>query len=529
MCGLAGYQKTTNEEISKFISDFRKIKYRGPDNTIIYENNDILFMFHRLAIMDTSNKGNQPFNYQHVHIACNGEIYNFKELDEEFPTFNFMSNSDTEVLIPLYLKYGIKNMMKQIDGEFAFIIWDEKKQKILAGRDPLGIRPLFYGYTKEGNIAFASEMKVLHKICDEIKPFPPGHYYDGKEFIKYIKLDNCIPVYSDRKSIFKHINYYLTEAIRKRLQSDVPLGFLLSGGLDSSLVVSIARKILGPKHPIHTFAVGIKDGPIDTKYARQVADYLGTIHHEYLFTKEDIKNTLKELIFILETYDVTTIRASIGMYLLSKYIRENTDIKVLLTGEVSDELFGYKYTDFAPNPQAFQDEAEKRIKEIYMYDVLRADRCISSNGLEARVPFSDYEFVKYVMQIAPEVKMNSYNVGKYLLRRSFDDGTYLPDNILYRDKAAFSDAVGHSSVDYLKEMAEKMYSDSDFKFRSSRYSFNKPFSKEALMYREIFDGIYTMKREKLIKAYWMPNKEWENCDVNDPSARELPNYGKSGE
>jgi len=290
-------------------------------------------------------------------------------------------------------------------------------------------------------------------------------------------------------------------------------------------VCAIAAK-LSPR-PIKTFAVGIVDGPIDTKYARIVADYLKSEHHEYLFTKKDIFDTLSELIYTTETWDITTIRASLGMYLICKYVRENTDVKVLLTGEISDELFGYKYTDFAPGPEEFQKESEKRIRELYMYDVLRADRCISSHGLEARVPFGDIDFVKYVMAIRPEKKMNFTGIGKYLLRKAFE-GEYLPHEILYREKAAFSDAVGHSVVDYLKAYAEETYSDSDLKDAALKYRFATPISKESLLYRDIFESHFP-GRAQLIKDFWMPNKEWENCNVNDPSARVLPNYGKSGE
>ncbi len=279
--------------------------------------------------------------------------------------------------------------------------------------------------------------------------------------------------------------------------------------------------------PIKTFAVGIDKDPIDTKYARIVADYLGADHTEVLFTKQDIFDTLSTLIFNIESYDITTIRASMGMFLVSKYISENTDVKVLMTGEISDEIFGYKYTDFAPSPDAFQKEAEKRLTEIYMYDVLRADRSISSNGLEARVPFGDLDFVEYVMSIPPEKKMNYTGVGKYLLRMAFE-GDYLPHDILYREKAAFSDAVGHSVVDNLKAYAEEMYSDDDLATAKYKYQHATPISKESLMYRDIFESHFP-GCSKTVADFWMPNKEWENCDVNDPSARVLPNYGKSGD
>ena len=265
---------------------------------------------------------------------------------------------------------------------------------------------------------------------------------------------------------------------------------------------------------------------IDLKYAKQVADYIGSDHTEVIMTSKQVLESLDGLIKLLGTFDITTVRASMGMYLLCKWIHENTDIRVLLTGEISDELFGYKYTDFAPSAEEFQKESQKRVRELHMYDVLRADRCISVNSLEARVPFGDLDFVKYVMSIDPEKKLNKYNKGKYLLRKSFE-GDLLPHDILYREKAAFSDAVGHSMVDYLKEYAESLYTDEEFKEKCKKYTHAAPFTKESLLYREIFEKYYPGQGE-MIKDFWMPNKSWEGCNVNDPSARVLSNYGDSG-
>ena len=281
------------------------------------------------------------------------------------------------------------------------------------------------------------------------------------------------------------------------------------------------------KKPIRTYAIGMKKDAIDLKYAKEVADYIGSDHKEIIMTREDVLSSLEEVIKVLETFDITTIRASMGMYLICKAIHEQSDIRVLLTGEISDELFGYKYTDFAPSAEEFQKEAEKRISELYMYDVLRADRCISANSIEARVPFGDLDFVKYVMSIDPKKKMNTYGKGKFLLRKAFE-GDYLPDSILYREKAAFSDAVGHSMVDDLKEYAESLYSDEEFEEKRKKYAYHAmPFTKESLLYREIFEKYYPGQAE-MIKDFWMPNKKWKGCDVNDPSARVLSNYGESG-
>ena len=273
-------------------------------------------------------------------------------------------------------------------------------------------------------------------------------------------------------------------------------------------------------------AVGMSTDAIDLKYAKQVADYIGSDHTEVIMTKQQVLDSLDDVVHLLGTFDITTIRASMGMYLLCKWIHENTDIRVLLTGEISDELFGYKYTDFAPDAKAFQEESEKRIRELHMYDVLRADRCISANSLEARVPFGDLDFVQYVLSVDPQKKINVYNKGKYLLRHAFE-GDYLPNEILYREKAAFSDAVGHSMVDYLKAYAEQKYSDLDWQQTASKYSHATPFTKESLLYREIFEKYYP-GQGAMIVDFWMPNKSWKGCDVKDPSARALSNYGDSG-
>ena len=373
---------------------------------------------------------------------------------------------------------------------------------------------------------FASEIKVLTPFCTKIEAFPPGYCFDGEKVEKYTDITTVIKHSSKTlESHLKDIREKLIEGVRKRLVADVPVGFLLSGGLDSSLVCAIANDIL--KKPITTFAVGLDHNPIDIHYAKIVADYIKSNHHPVYFNKEDTLGVLDKLIWHLETWDITSVRASIGMYLVCKYIREKTNIKVVLTGEISDELFGYKYTDFAPSPEAFQKESKKRMDELYMYDVLRADRCIAANSIEARVPFGDLDFVRTVMEIPPEFKMNTTGMGKWILREAFKGTNLLPESILWREKAAFSDAVGHSMVDYLKEFADSKYSDQDLIAAKEKYPYGTPFTKESLLYRDIFEKHFS-GQSGLIKDFWMPNKEWSNCNVADPSARVLPNYGKSG-
>lgn len=528
MCTIMCY---TGKDIKfeDFEDALQRTETRGPDMRRLLHLPSGVMGFQRLSIMDLSSSGMQPFTNNNDAVICNGEIYDFRIIKDNLISkgYIFNSDSDCEILLPMYYEYGL-NMFSKLDAEFATVIYDGKKDSYIAARDPIGIRPLFYGYSKTGKILFASEAKNLVSLTDKIIPFPPGHYYADGKFTSYCDITALDTNYcdDDLNLICSNIHNKLVAAIKKRMDADAPIGFLLSGGLDSSLVCSIAQKLY-PQFKIKTFCIGMAEDAIDLKYAREVAEYINSEHTSFYMTKEDVLESLDQVIKILATFDITTIRASIGMYLLCKKIHETSDIKVLLTGEISDELFGYKYTDFAPNAEEFQIESVKRIKELHMYDVLRADRCISSNSLEARVPFGDLDFVKYVMSINPEKKLNKYNMGKYLLRHAFEND-YLPQNILYREKAAFSDAVGHSMVDYLKEYAELKYSDEEFKILCEKYNYHaKPFTKESLLYREIFEKYYPQQGE-MIKDFWMPNKSWDGCNVNDPSARVLSNYGTSG-
>ena len=525
MCSIMGYC-SDSADLELFKKGFDRTISRGPDDTRIMDTGHGLLGFHRLAIMGLTDEGMQPFSLDKDVLVCNGEIYGFRPIKKNLETkgYVFQSDSDCEILLPLYREYGA-DMFAMLDAEFALILYDGQTQEYLAARDPIGIRPLYYGYDKEGAIIFASEAKNLVDLCDRIMPFPPGHYYKNGEFICYRDITKVAKVCTDDlETICRNIHNKLCAGIEKRLDSDAPLGFLLSGGLDSSLVCAVSAKLLD--RPIRTFAIGMSEDAIDLKYAKEVADYIGSDHTEVIITRDQVIGALPDVIQALGTYDITTIRASIGMYLICKAIHETTDVRVLMTGEISDELFGYKYTDFAPSPEEFQKESVKRIHEIHMYDVLRADRCISVHSMEARVPFGDLDFASYVMSIDPAKKMNTYNKGKYLLRRAFE-GDYLPQDILMREKAAFSDAVGHSMVDYLKEYVQQKYSDAEFEEKREAYTHAAPFTKESLLYREIFEQFYP-GQSQMVTDFWMPNKEWEGCDVDDPSARVLSNYGDSG-
>ncbi len=524
MCSIMGYCGAT-VCLSIFEEGFKQTVSRGPDESNIVDTGNGLLGFHRLAIMGLTHDGMQPFQLGDSWIVCNGEIYGFEKIKSELSAkYQFKSESDCEILLPMYCEYGV-DMFRRLDAEFALILYDGRTNEYVAARDPIGIRPLYYGYDDRGVIVFASEAKNLTSICAKIHPFPPGHYYKNGKFVCYCDIAKVENVCYDRiDEVCRNIREKLTQGVKKRLVSDSKIGFLLSGGLDSSLVCSIAQRNLSD--PIKTFAIGMRKDAIDLKYARQVADYIGSDHVEVFMTEEEVVASLEDVVHLLGTFDITTIRASIGMYLLCKWIHENTDIRVILTGEVSDELFGYKYTDFAPSARAFQEESQKRVRELHMYDVLRADRCISVNSLEARVPFGDLDFVRYVMSIDPEKKLNKYCKGKYLLRRAFE-GDYLPRDLLYREKAAFSDAVGHSMADRLKEYANSFYTDYEFEQKCRKYTHATPFTKESLLYRELFEKYYPGQGEMVVD-FWMPNKTWKGCNVNDPSARVLSNYGASG-
>lgn len=542
-CGKQGDDTKVKEALKKTHS-------RGPDASRIANTGNGWLGFNRLSIMGLTEAGMQPFVYgqkgtlqvdkgpaeawgkslppgSETALVCNGEIYGFRPLKEQLIDrgYRFISESDCEILPALYQEYGT-DMFRMLDAEFALVLYDVKADAYVAARDPIGIRPLYYGVTEEGTYVFASEPKNLLTFTERIFPFPPGHYFKEGEFVKYRDMSEVSEYHGDdMEKVSEKIRALLIEGVRKRLDSDAPVGFLLSGGLDSSLVCGIAASM--SEKPLETWSIGMDLDAIDLKYAREVADYIHSNHHEVIISEKDVLDALETVIEALGTYDITTIRASIGMYLVCKAIHEKSDLRVIMTGEISDEIFGYKYTDFAPSAEEFQKEAEKRIREIHMYDVLRADRCISVNSLEARVPFGDLAFVDYCMAIDPEKKLNRYGMGKYLLRHAFEKDGLIPENILWREKAAFSDAVGHSLKDDLTAFAEKQYTDAEFAAGSEKYSHARPFTKESLLYRDIFEKYYP-GQSQMVADFWMPNRSWDGCDVTDPSARVLSNYGDSG-
>ena len=497
MCGIIAYFKKHPEEI-KFLT------HRGPDEQVCKKLGNCTMCFSRLSINDTSQNGSQPFIKDGKMLVCNGEIYNWQEF--EFGDEN--SQSDCEPLIGLINRIGIKNACNIIRGVFAFIWTDGNR--VMAARDPIGVRPLFYYKDSEG-IIFSSEVKGLpNNVKAEI--FPPGHFYDSyfDKFICYYPIYWSHTYFAGEPNEMK---LALERAVEIRINNtDRPLGFFLSGGLDSSLVVSIAKKLLPENTIIKTFSIGQKDSP-DVIAARKVAKYLETEHHEIEFDFDEGIRELSNVIYSLESYDTTTIRASTPMWLLSRWIEKNTDCRVLLSGEGSDELLGgYKYFQNAPDETMFFLETCRRVNYLHQFDVLRTDRCTAAHGLEVRVPFLDRDFIHSVMEQSPETKMTKEE--KKILRDLFSDG-YLPEEILRRRKDAFSDAVGYTWSAHLKKYAESKISDEEFeKIKTDTYGHNIPTTKEEALYRKIFWSHYGIKNDFLISEIWRP--KWTN--ITDPSA-----------
>lgn len=546
MCGIWAYLTEKDDiDFDTIFSNFKNIAGRGPDNmTFLSVKNKYMLGFTRLSIMDPSPKGNQPFEYYQDDIKytciCNGEIYNAEEL-KGLVEYNFTSTSDCEVLIPLYLKYNVE-MISKLDGVFSFIIIKEttEETEYFIVRDRIGIRPLYVGIDDFGQYIFASELKAMKNIAVNAEQFCPGTYclikrnhvnketkeekntyYDvtSKLELKWLKTYQ-----QDEDKIMEFIRNKLTAAVKKRLISDRPVCALLSGGLDSSLVCSIASKLLKEKGiPLYTFSIGIPGSP-DNVYAQKVADYIGSIHRVVNITSEDALNALKDVIWATETFDITTVRASTGQYLVSKYIAENTNFKVVLSGDGSDEVTsGYLENFLAPNLEDLHSHAIDRIKNIHYYDVLRADRATSIHGLELRVPFLDVSFVDFYLQIDPKLRqpIKGKQCEKYLLRKAFEID-YLPNEVLWRQKEAFSDGISSEDNSWhsiIQKMCDKLITDNELD-DNNKFTFCKPLTKEAYYYRQVFTDLYGNKFGNIIPAFWMP--KWSN--TTDPSARSLKVY-----
>jgi len=519
MCGiLAIIGKGKDEELVKTLS--KRMSHRGPDESDLHvtENGHIL-SHERLSIIDL-HSGKQPIKgTKTAYMVHNGEIYNHQELrDGILKGHTFRTKSDSEVIVHLYEEFGY-DFCHLLDGDFAFVVVDG--DDFIAGRDPMGVKPLYYGLDERGRIYFSSEMKPIADQCKTFSTFPPGHIYTQKTgFVKYYK-----PVYEDYTKATKELDLSeirdaLTEATRKRLMSDVPIGVLLSGGLDSSLTSSIAARLLAEKgKKLHSFSIGLdKDAP-DAAAARKVAAFLGTDHHEIHFTIEQGIKILDKLIWHLETYDVTSVRASTPMYFLSKAITD-LGIKVVLSGEGADEIFGgYLYFRNAPSTEEFQKETIERVQKLFTADLLRADKSTMAHGLEARVPFLDKNFLDVSMLIKAEEKQpKTYDgVEKYILRKAFDtpDQPYLPQEVLWRQKEQFSDGVGYNWIDTLIEYCSSQVTDEQLEAASERFPYNTPTTKEAYFYRDIFHKHYPQLSAAQTVRKWIP--KWQ--ENQDPSGR----------
>tara|TARA_Y100000996_G_scaffold313588_1_gene249800 strand:- start:9041 stop:10657 length:1617 start_codon:yes stop_codon:yes gene_type:complete len=538
MCGIL-CNITKNHNLDDFKNMLKQLDFRGPDNNKILQiTSNIIFGFTRLAINDVSENGDQPMILDDTYyLICNGEIYNYKKLVEE-NEFKLKSSSDCEVILHMYKKYGMLKTIKKLDGVFGFVLYDKSMNHIYIARDRFGVRPLFIGNDKKGNTLIASTIKAISDYSINIQPIMPGTFsklelFDSNSNITYINeiqkynMNLYLFVNNDFKMICTKIKELLINAVQKRLMSDRPIGCLLSGGLDSSLVSALVNLNFKKGH-LNTFAIGMK-GSEDLKYAQIAADYLGTTHHNIEVAEFDFLNAIEEVIYHIESYDVTTVRASIGNYLVSKYIRENTDCKVIYNGDGSEEIFGsYLWLSQIKSEKDFYDENLKLLTEIHYFDVLRSDRSISSCGLEPRVPFLDKDLVKYVMSITPRFKMfgEDGKIEKHILRSAFDSMKLLPDEILWRKKEAFSDGVSSKENSWhviLREYIDTKVTDEEYETYNI-YKHNKPLTKEGYYYRKIFEKYYKGKAN-IIPHFWMPSKKYFP-HIRDPSARILKMYNK---
>ena len=504
MCGIVCVfdTKQKNEVIRPQILEMsKKIRHRGPDWSGIYQHDNVIFSHERLAIVDPTS-GKQPLftKDKKVALAVNGEIYNHQELRFEFPDYEFLTQSDCEVILALYRRDG-KNFLEKLNGIFAFALYDEDNDAYLIGRDHMGIVPLYMGWDKNGSFYVASELKSLEGVCNKIEEFLPGHFLyskDGQELQQWytrdwIDFDNV----KDNETDISAIRKGLEEAVHRQLMSDVPYGVLLSGGLDSTIIAAVTAKFARQRiesgdtqeawYPrLHSFAVGLEGSP-DLAAARKAADHIGSVHHEIKYTVQEGLDAIKDVIYHLETYDVTTIRASTPMYLLARVIK-SMGIKMVLSGEGSDELFGgYLYFHKAPSAQAFHEETVRKLGKLHLYDCLRANKSLMAWGIEGRVPFLDKEFMDVAMTINPKDKMiTPERMEKWVLRKAFED--LLPESIAWRQKEQFSDGVGYSWIDTLKQVAEDEVTDEMMANAKFRFPINTPMSKEEYRYRTIFES-----------------------------------------
>lgn len=555
MCGIFGILdiKTDVSELRTQALELTKtLRHRGPDWSGIWNNDNTILCHERLAIVDVDT-GAQPLisdNGQQI-LAVNGEIYNHKQLAKDLATpYDFKTRSDCEVILPLYQQRGVE-FIDDLQGMFAFVLYDEAQDSYLIARDHIGIIPLYTGYDEHGNFYVASEMKALAPVCKTISEFPPGHYMWSKtgELVKYYKRDWMeYDAVKDNETSIDDLREAFEKAVKSHLMSDVPYAVLLSGGLDSSLVSAVAAKYVAKRVEdedksdawwprLHSFAVGLEGAP-DLLAAKKVADMIGTVHHEIHFTIQEGLDAIRDVIYHLETYDTTTIRAATPMYLMTRKIKA-MGIKMVLSGEGSDEIFGgYLYFHKAPNAKEFHEETVRKLDRLHMFDCARANKATSAWGVEARVPFLDKEFMDVAMRLNPKDKMcGNGKMEKYILREAFDNGDTLPPEVLWRQKEQFGDGVGYSWIDSIKDFVENEVSDQQLASAEFRFPINTPDTKEGYYYRTIFEGYFPQETAarcvpggKSIACSTVEALEWDASFKNnaDPSGRSMKDvHGQS--
>ncbi len=507
MCGIAGIfriKSHTPELRQKVLKMAKRIRHRGPDWSGIFESPTAIIAHERLSIVDPESGGQPLFSPDGRQVlAVNGEIYNHRALRARYAGYPFSTGSDCEVILPLYREKGVE-FLEDLSGIFAFALYDSATDDFLIARDPIGVIPLYIGYDSDGKVYVASELKALEGFCERYEPFPPGHYYLGSEGKlrrwyrrDWENFDSLTPASpSESSDAPAKLRAALEDAVRRQLMSDVPYGVLLSGGLDSSVISAIARKF-APRRiendgntdawwpRLHSFAVGLKGAP-DLAKAREVAEHIGTVHHEINYTIQEGLDAIRDVIYYIETYDVTTVRASTPMYLLARVIK-SMGIKMVLSGEGADEIFGgYLYFHKAPSPREFHEETVRKLSKLHLYDCLRANKSLSAWGVEGRVPFLDKEFLDVAMTLDPALKMcPGAEIEKRILREAFAD--MLPASVAWRQKEQFSDGVGYSWIDSLKEIAEASVTDGQMARAAERFPVNPPLNKEEYCYRAIFE------------------------------------------
>ncbi len=502
MCGIVSVfdLKVSSESLKTKVLDMsKKLRHRGPDWSGIYMDEKAILAHERLAIVDPTS-GGQPLLSKdgQIILAANGEIYNHKELRKACPDFEFQTNSDCEIILALYQRYGV-DFLDKLNGIFAFTLYDKSKDQYLIARDHMGVIPLYQGWDVQGQRFVASELKALEGICNKIEPFEPGFYYDSASdemnqwYVRdWMKFDGV----KENQTDAIELKEALKASVKRQLMSDVPYGVLLSGGLDSSVVSALAKEYASMRiesdsqkeawYPqLHSFAIGLQGSP-DLAAAQKVADHIGTIHHEVHFTVEEGLNAVRDVVYHLETYDITTIRASTPMYLLARVIK-SMGIKMVLSGEGADEIFGgYLYFHKAPDSKAFHEETVRKLSKLHLYDCLRANKSLAAFGVEGRVPFLDKEFMDVAMRVNPKDKMcGNGKIEKHILRSAFED--YLPKEVAWRQKEQFSDGVGYSWIDSLKSLVDNKVNDTDLSSAHFKFPFQTPLTKEEYYYRSIFE------------------------------------------